>query len=956
MSNSILRLTNWWSQIGLVVKRRKRGTRGGIKPKPKALNKTFINKYSFPSILYTNACSLNTDKLDVLMCLSLDFDILAITETWNNDTKNISLNNFELYETRRNGREGGGTAIFVRNNLQSTRYNNFIHNNSKEYEITCVITRPNYLPRSVSVLVVVCVYLPPNCIKPIQFKLLKSLLSIFENIRNKYVSPGYIVLGDFNNWKCSSTFSSVSGLFQSVDFPTFFRDNTNSSSKLDKIFTNVNQWYEKPSGSPPLKSNVSYHVCIMLKPTKAIQLQKLPKKLLKYRVYTKENLHDFATLVENFNWKPFFDSDCIDFKVNYMNLVIEKAFQITFPEKRKTIYINDNLWVTKALHERIKSFKKVSKTSAVYNATRKDIFKEIKLAKEKYKERIQSKINSKPDSIHSFVNNICLLKPKISAVEKIALSGKIPTSSALNQINEHFCAISTRYEAIREINFIGVNSANCLHVNEFSVLRSFEKLNLHKSNVPGALPAQFLKFAAVHIVPYYTHVVNYSFKHMKVPSDWKKGYITPIQKNPNNISVDSLRPITQTNIYSKIMEQFMFEKIYNQVINKLDTNQYGAVRRSSTAYYLVSLFNFVFKSLEKPNTYVVVVLLDLSKAFDLVDHNILKQCLIDIGVCKNDIMWIADFLRNRQQCTKHLNQTSKFLSITNSTPRGTKLAILLFIVLINDLLTKFYSKHASPDNILNAFVDDMCIAEAVSYNQTPKINTLVKDLNDRMLHNKMSLNAQKSMVIVIDNSKDKKFSNVDIVINGDKIPKVNASKLLGVLINTKADWNNHVDSIYSKACKKLFILRRLKCFGFSRAQLTNLYMLHIRSILEYCSVLWSSSLTVNQTKRLVSVEKRALSIISGKYVCTKNYLSICNANGLRNLIERWSELLANFGIQTMKNERFKHWLESYKIHRKEGFTNRTNSNLYPFRAVPTKFERYRRSTIPALVKLLREKF
>lgn len=197
----------------------------------------------------------------------------------------------------------------------------------------------------------------------------------------------------------------------------------------------------------------------------------------------------------------------------------------------------------------------------------------------------------------------------------------------------------------------------------------------------------------------------------------EKRYITPVPKDLKHISNDNLRPITQTNIYTKIMEHFMFNRIYDQVIEKLGPSQYIAIRGSSIAYYPVFLFNLVYKKLETPNTYVILVLLDLSKAFDLVDHDILIQCLLDIDVCKHDILWIANFLRNRKQCKKHLNSTQMYLPITNSTPQGTKIAILLFIIPINHLIPKFYSKHASPSNLLNAFVDDMCIAEAVPYNK-----------------------------------------------------------------------------------------------------------------------------------------------------------------------------------------------------------------------------------------------
>ncbi len=425
------------------------------------------------------------------------------------------------------------------------------------------------------------------------------------------------------------------------------------------------------------------------------------------------------------------------------------------------------------------------------------------------------------------------------------------------------------------MSFGKIKTSEMLNLNELAVLRSFEKLNVKKSNVPGALPVKFLKFAAVHIVPFYTHIINYSFNNICVPSEWKNGYITPVPKDLSNVSIDNLRPITQTNVYCKIMEEFMFYKIYNQVISKLNSNQFGAIKKSSTAHYLISLFDFVYKSLDKPNTYVIIVLLDLSKAFDLVDHTNLVHRLIDIGIATCDVMWIAEFLKNRHQCTRHSNMLSKLIKISNSTPQGTKIAILLFIILVNELLNIFYEKHDKPTNLMNAFVDDMCIAEAVSYNQNPEINEYISDINTCMIKNKMCLNAKKSSVLIIDNSKGKKYSSTSITINGEVIPKTNMSKLLGVLINTRADWNDHINSIYSKACRKLFILRKLKCFGLSTSQLVTMYILHIRSVMEYCCVLWANSLTLKQIKKLVSVEKRALSIICKKYISSSNYLNTC---------------------------------------------------------------------------------
>lgn len=481
------------------------------------------------------------------------------------------------------------------------------------------------------------------------------------------------------------------------------------------------------------------------------------------------------------------------------------------------------------------------------------------------------------------------------------------------------------------------------------------KLKIAKSNVPGALPTKFLKFAAVQIVPFYTHLINCSFKWKVVPSIWKKGFITPVPKGKSEISLDNIRPITQTCVYSKIMEEFMFRRIYNQVIDKLNPAQYGAIKKLSTLYYLVSLFDFVLKALDKPNVHVIIVLLDLSKAFDLVDHNVLINCLKRLKVNSNDMEWVGDFLRGRSQCTKYNNKFSKPLPLNNGIPQGTKVAVLAFICLIDGILSEFYEKHGGSNNIMNAFVDDMCVAEAIKHDEIPHIQEYVEHLNSLMTIYKMCPNPNKSAVVIIDKTRECRFGNINITINNTTIPNVSESKLLGVMINSKVDWSDHINITATKASRKIFILRRLQCHGFNTGQLKIMYISHVRSILEYCCPLWSNYITKEQKFKLVQIEKRALSIIIGKYVSNSNYDFVSKSLQMCNLEERWKLLSLKFATATLKNRKYCSWLNEFQIIRKENHGRRYNKNVYNFRAVPSRLERYRKSTIPTLVRLLREK-
>lgn len=168
-----------------------------------------------------------------MACVSDQFDVIAISETWCNSDSSVYLHNFNSFEKNRLGRIGGGVCVFVKKSIQSTRYSNYVHNNSTDFEITWVITRPTHLTRNITVIALCCVYLPPNLANSKQYDLFKALVSAYENISKKYIKTGFIITGDFNRWKFSASFRSSTSLKQIVNFNTFYSLSQNKSSTLD---------------------------------------------------------------------------------------------------------------------------------------------------------------------------------------------------------------------------------------------------------------------------------------------------------------------------------------------------------------------------------------------------------------------------------------------------------------------------------------------------------------------------------------------------------------------------------------------------------------------------------------------------------------------------------------------------------------------------------------------------
>jgi len=200
---------------------------------------------------------------------------------------------------------------------------------------------------------------------------------------------------------------------------------------------------------------------------------------------------------------------------------------------------------------------------------------------------------------------------------------------------------------------------------------------------------------------------------------------------------------------------------------------------------------------------------------------------------------------------------------------------------------------------------------------------------------------------VVDPSRDKQFRQVKFKINDIEIPIVKKCKLLGTQITNNVKWEENVNYTVKKANSKMFILRRLKLFKLSETQLINVYKSYIRSLLEYSSVVWGKSLTVKQNSLLTSIEKRSISIITGKYISRKNYTKTCKKLNLETLVDHRDKLLNTFGKKLSLSERFTSWLKPYIIK-----SERSRRSTDKLREITCKRVRYEKSTIPSILKNL----
>ena len=210
-------------------------------------------------------------------------------------------------------------------------------------------------------------------------------------------------------------------------------------------------------------------------------------------------------------------------------------------------------------------------------------------------------------------------------------------------------------------------------MNEINKIKSKSSSGIDEIN-------RIIKYVAPHSALPLSHFFNLTFTTGKIPNELKVASITPVYKSSDkNVFSNDCRPISILPCFSKILEKLMYKRLMNYIDenNILSSHQYGFRSKSSTNHAIAELVDKITRAIEN-NEYTIGVFLDLSKAFDTVNHNILSQKLYFYGIRGKCHDWLKDYLANRKQIVKFNNTTSMEMTITCGVPQGSALGPLRF--------------------------------------------------------------------------------------------------------------------------------------------------------------------------------------------------------------------------------------------------------------------------------------
>ncbi len=459
-----------------------------------------------------------------------------------------------------------------------------------------------------------------------------------------------------------------------------------------------------------------------------------------------------------------------------------------------------------------------------------------------------------------------------------------------------------------------INNQNSIFISPTSqeeILKITRELKPKTSKDTNEISTKLMKQTINTIISPITHIMNLSLSKGTVPDMMKISKTIPIYKSGDEHSLNNYRPISLLPTFSKILEKLMYKRLVNFLEkNKLlYKHQYGFRKKHSTIHPIIQFLSNTFEALEnKPPKPCMGIFIDLSKAFDTINHNILLNKLKKYGIRGTAYNWIKSYLTDRKQYIEIEENKSTLKDVNCGVPQGSILGPLLFLIYINDIK---YSTINS--QVLLSYADDTTIfitgpnIDSMFHNA----NTVLGDLHKWLKANKLIINAQKTKYMIF-GPKHYNTENHYLSINNQEIERVTngkSIKFLGIHLDENLTWKNHTKSINSKIAIASFSLNRVKNI-LPKNILIQLYYTLVHPHLIYNILAWGNA-NKNALNKTIVLQKRSIRIINkSKY--NSHTEPLFKQNKILKLKDLYAQQVMKFMLQYEKNELPESFLNMYK--------------------------------------------
>ena len=384
-----------------------------------------------------------------------------------------------------------------------------------------------------------------------------------------------------------------------------------------------------------------------------------------------------------------------------------------------------------------------------------------------------------PRDIANILNDTFIEKVKQICNQTVNLPSINPTTRLQNWLSSRTNTIST----------FKLNP-----ISKVQLRKILKKLKGNRSSGVDFIDGFSIKLAAPLFEDVLLHLVNLSITKSRYPQQWKSSKINPHFKSGDKFDGTNYRPVSDLIFVSKIAEAAVFEQVFEHfVTNDLwHPNHHGYKPGHSTATAITQMYDLWIRAAEEKKL-SAALLLDLSAAFDVVDHQILLSKLELYNFDSDTVAWFKSYLSNRFQYVMVESSLSDPKQVGDqSVPQGSLLGPLLFIIYYND----FPAAREEGTSVLYADDDTDIVASDDIEQLTEKIQNEANLSTDWVRDNRLVCSGKKTKLLIIGTKEMKKSKQkdklVEITVAGHLVKESESERLLGLIVNNTMTWEHHL--------------------------------------------------------------------------------------------------------------------------------------------------------------------
>ena len=385
-----------------------------------------------------------------------------------------------------------------------------------------------------------------------------------------------------------------------------------------------------------------------------------------------------------------------------------------------------------------------------------------------------------------------------------------------------------------------------------------DQLNPRKGTGPFSIPSFILRILSSIVSTPISNLCNRSLETGVFPEVLKMAFVIPIHKKESKLEISNYRPISILSNINKIFEKIMSIRVRNyfERSNLLHNFQFGFREKHSTNHAVMKMVQKIQEVIKDKNI-AFGVFIDLQKAFDTVNHNILLNKLDSYGIRGIAKNWIKSYLTDRQQYVSIDGFESEKEFILHGVPQGSVLGPLLFTIYINDMHTCIKSStafHFADDTNL-LYVPQKKIRNR---NIVRKLNADLKALDNWLKANKISLNSSKTELVIFRN-KHTPIPDIKIKLNGVRLLPTHYVKYLGLYLDENLSFDTHISLLNAKLrrANNMIVISR---HYVPIKNLKQIYYGQFHSHLQYGCQIWGQHST--KLAKTITLQNKAIRMMT----------------------------------------------------------------------------------------------